>query len=113
MSLDGSLLPSLRGILAGLLVQEALRQNLDGRIRVHFNAELKGLDLKSRRASFGVRESAPLPAGASSSPGLKEVEATYDILIGADGSGSKSVSRRGGGGCPAEHSSLVSGYSSE
>ena len=77
-----------RGVLAGLLAHEATKRYPDGRIRIHFNALLTDLDLDARRASFSMQQSLDKDgqAGASSSG---SVEAKYDLLIGADGAGSK------------------------
>ena len=79
-----------RGVLAGLLADEARSQNPDGRVQIHFSASLIDLDLDARRASFDMPQS--LDNAGHTSVGHTSsgsVEAKYDLLIGADGAGSR------------------------
>ncbi|BDA50935.1 Kynurenine 3-monooxygenase [Coccomyxa sp. Obi] len=61
-----------RVTLASDLIDEALRLQGD-RIRFHFGRQLQGIDLENQVATF-------CDAG-----GTKQLQATYDLLIGADG----------------------------
>lgn len=84
-----------RSELAQLLIEAARKRHPD-RIRFHFGAACKALDLGGRTATFevasgGIGGAADGATGATSSSSIssgREEAVQYDLLVGADGIGS-------------------------
>eukprot|EP00887_Chlorella_sp_A99_P002514 scaffold6.g2514.t1 len=97
MPTRGRIHVSNRGVLAGELFRQCRARHSE-RVRFHFGQELVGLDTRSSTAAFAparrdageqVGEGSPAAAAGESPLPAAGGSVRYDLLVGADGAGSR------------------------